>query len=64
MWLAFRLDDDGASSWRPHGLMAPPENPWLKDNLKPRVYSRGWWGQPSSGSAAERAAAQRAAGGG
>lgn len=39
MWMAFTFTEDVESGWRPHGLMAPPENPYLRDELKPKVYS-------------------------
>ncbi|PRW61112.1 molecular chaperone isoform B [Chlorella sorokiniana] len=39
MWMAFTFTEDLESGWRPHGLMAPPENPYLREELKPRVYS-------------------------
>lgn len=58
MWMAFTFTEDVESGWRPHGLMAPPENPFLRDELKPRVYSH-WakWQEQ------RRARAQQEAGG-
>lgn len=26
--------------WRPHGIFQPPHNPYLRDDLRPRTYSR------------------------
>lgn len=39
MWMAFTVAGDEDNGWRPHGLMAPPENPYLREELKPKVYS-------------------------
>lgn len=38
MWMAFKLDE-GASHWRPHGFLGPPDNPFLREDMRPRVHS-------------------------
>lgn len=59
MWIAFTFTEEVETGWRPHGLMAPPENPFLREELKPRVYSH-WakWQEQ------RRARAQQEGGGG
>ena len=39
MWMAHTYEEHKASYWRPHGLLNPPENPFLREDLRPRVYS-------------------------
>jgi hypothetical protein len=36
--MAFKLDE-GASHWRPHGFLGPPDNPFLREDMRPRVHS-------------------------
>jgi hypothetical protein len=36
---------------RPHGIMQPPVNPWLRDDLQPRMRSRWWGGGRGAGGA-------------
>jgi hypothetical protein len=45
---------------RPHGILQPPVNPWLRDDLQPRTRSR-WWvgGRGASGAAPGGAGAPR-----
>ena len=37
--MAHTYEEHKASYWRPHGLLNPPENPFLREDLRPRVYS-------------------------
>jgi hypothetical protein len=39
LWLAFRFDEEELDQWRPHGLLGPPDNPFLKDDMRPKVHS-------------------------
>jgi hypothetical protein len=41
LWLQQRPEAD-ADEWkvRPYGILHPPVNPFLREDLKPRVYSR------------------------
>lgn len=39
MWMALTFGDAEPTSWRPHGLMSPPENPFLREDMRPRVRS-------------------------
>jgi hypothetical protein len=39
MWMAHTYEEHKASYWRPHGLLNPPDNPFLREDLRPRVYS-------------------------
>lgn len=39
MWMALTFGEEEPVGWRPHGLMAPPENPFLREDLRPRVRS-------------------------
>lgn len=61
MWMARRVGEEGATHWRVHGLLEPPVNPFLKEEAKPRVKTRGWWGQEAEPAGA--AAAGQSAGG-
>lgn len=37
--MALTFGDAEPTSWRPHGLMSPPENPFLREDMRPRVRS-------------------------
>ena len=43
MWLQHKSVRGSAwDSTRPHGLLHPPQNPYLREDLKPKTYSRFW----------------------
>jgi hypothetical protein len=45
MWLQHKSkygDRYSIETTRPHGLLHPPQNPFLRDDMKPRTQSRFW----------------------
>ncbi|KAL4452731.1 hypothetical protein ABPG75_008393 [Micractinium tetrahymenae] len=60
MWMALTFGEEEPTHWRPHGLMAPPENPFLRDDMRPRVHSH--WSKWRQQQAAKRSAEDKGSG--
>lgn len=60
MWMALTFGDMEPTTWRPYGLMSPPENPFLRDDMRPRVYSH--WSKWRQQQAAQQGAGDGGAG--
>lgn len=41
-WMGKTMPNTADRTWRMHGLMQPPVNPWLREEYQPRMKSHGW----------------------
>ena len=41
-WMGRTMPNNVERTWRRHGLMQPPVNPWLREDLQPKTKSHGW----------------------